>query len=101
MNNLINFLLIIAYFAFAAIAFGFAARDFSNKKFYWFGVDLVIGMIFVAVVIYSNDKLQNMIRNPADHLEVLALVIVLTWHIIIWPIDIVLGVIRALNGEET
>ena len=62
---------------------------------------LIIGMIFVAVVIYSNDKLQNMIRNPADHLEALALVIVLTWHIIIWPIDIVRGVIRALNGEET
>lgn len=62
---------------------------------------LIVGMIFVAVVIYSNDKLQNMIRNPADHLDVLALVIVLTWHIIIWPIDIVRGVIRALNGEET
>ena len=62
---------------------------------------LIIGMFFVAVVIYSNDKLQNMINNPADHLEVLALVIVLTWHIIVWPIDIVRGVIRALNGEET
>ena len=62
---------------------------------------LIVGMIFVAVVIYSNDKLQNMIRNPADHLDALALVIVLTWHIIVWPIDIVRGVIRALNGEET
>ena len=62
---------------------------------------LIIGTIFVAVVIYSNDKLQNMIRNPADHLDALALVIVLTWHIIIWPIDIVRGVIRALNEEET
>ena len=62
---------------------------------------LIIGIIFVAVVIYSNDKLQNMISNPADYLEVLALVIVLTWHIIVWPIDIVRGVIRALNGEET
>ena len=61
---------------------------------------VIIGMIFVAVVIYSNGKLQNMIRNPADHFEVLALVIVLTWHIIVWPIDIVRGVIRALNGEE-
>lgn len=61
----------------------------------------IIGMIFVAIVIYSNDKLQNMIRNPADHLEVLALVIVLTWHTIIWPIDIVRGVVRALNEEET
>ena len=62
---------------------------------------LVIGMIFVAVVIYSNDKLQNIISNPADYLEVLAVIIVLTWHIIIWPIDIVRGVIRALNKEET
>ena len=62
---------------------------------------LIVGMIFVAIVIYSNDKLQNMTRNPADHLEVLALVIVLTWHTIIWPIDIVRGVIRALNEEET
>ena len=61
----------------------------------------IIGMIFVAIVIYSNDKLQDMISNPADYLEVLALVIVLTWHIIVWPIDIVRGVIRALNGEET
>ena len=62
---------------------------------------LIIGMIFVAVVIYSNDKLQNMINNPADFTEVLAVVIVLTWHIIIWPIDIVRGIIRVLNEEET
>ena len=62
---------------------------------------LIIGMIFVAVVIYSNDKLQNMISNPADFVEVLAVVIVLTWHIIIWPIDIVRGVIRVLNEAET
>ena len=62
---------------------------------------LIIGMIFVAVVIYSNDKLQNMISNPADHIEVLAVIIVLTRHIIIWPIDIVWGIIRVLNEEET
>ena len=62
---------------------------------------LIIGMIFVAVVIYSNDKLQNMISNPADFVEVLAVIIVLTWHTIIWPIDIVRGVIRVLNEEET
>ena len=62
---------------------------------------LIIGMIFVAVVIYSNDKLQNTISNPADFVEVLAVIIVLTWHVIIWPIDIVRGVIRLLNEEET
>lgn len=62
---------------------------------------LIVGMIFVAVVIYSNDKLQNMISNPADFVEVLAVIIVLTWHIVIWPIDIVRGVIRVLNEEET
>ena len=62
---------------------------------------LIIGMIFVAVVIYSNDKLQNMISNPADFVEVLAVIIVLTWHTIIWPIDIVRGIIRVLNEEET
>ena len=62
---------------------------------------LIIGMIFVAVVIYSNDKLQNMISNPADFVEVLAVIIVLTWHVIIWPIDIVRGIIRVLNDEET
>ena len=62
---------------------------------------LIIGMIFVAVVIYSNDKLQNMISNPADFVEVLAVIIVLTWHIIIWPIDIVRRVIRIFNEEET
>ena len=62
---------------------------------------LIVGMIFVAVVIYSNGKLQNMISNPADFVEVLAVIIVLTWHTIIWPIDIVRGVIRALNEEET
>ena len=62
---------------------------------------LIIGMIFVAIVIYSNDKLQNMISNPADFVEVLAVIIVFTWHAIIWPIDIVRGVIRALNEEET
>ena len=62
---------------------------------------LIIGMIFVAVVIYSNDKLQDMISNPADFVEVLAVIIVLTWHIVIWPIDIVRGVIRVLNKEKT
>lgn len=62
---------------------------------------LIIGTIFVAVVIYSNDKLQNMINNPADFTKVLAVVIVLMWHIIIWPIDIVRGIIRVLNEEET
>ena len=62
---------------------------------------LIIGMIFVAVVIYSNDKLQSMISNPADFVEVLAVIIVLTWHVIIWPIDIVRGIIRVLNDEET
>lgn len=62
---------------------------------------LIIGMIFVAVVIYSNDKLQNAISNSTDFIGVLSVVIVLTWHTIIWPIDIVRGVIRALNGEET
>ena len=62
---------------------------------------LIIGMIFVAVVIYSNDKLQNIISNPADFVEVLAVIIVLMWHIIIWPIDIVRGVIAVLNKEET
>ena len=61
----------------------------------------IIGMIFVAVVIYSNDKLQNMISNPADFVEVLAVIIVLTWHIVIWPIDIVRIVIRVLNEEKT
>lgn len=62
---------------------------------------LIIGMIFVAVVIYSNDKLQDMISNPADFVEVLAVIIVLTWHIVIWPIDIVRGIIRVFNEEET
>ena len=62
---------------------------------------LIVGMIFVAVVIYSNDKLQNMISNPADFVEVLAVIIVLTWHIVIWPIDIVRVIIRVLNEEET
>ena len=62
---------------------------------------LIIGMIFVAVVIYSNGKLQNVISNPADFVEVLAVIIVLTWHVIVWPIDIVRGIIRVLNEEET
>lgn len=61
---------------------------------------LIIGMIFVAVVIYSNDKLQNAISNPADFTEVLAVIIVLAWHIIIWPIDIIRSVIAVLNEEK-
>ena len=50
MSNLINFLYFVFFFVFAAIDFGIAARDFSNKKFYWFGVDLVIAifMLFTA-----------------------------------------------------
>ena len=47
MSNLINFLYFVFFFVFAAIDFGIAARDFSNKKFYWFGVDLVIAIFML------------------------------------------------------
>ena len=47
MSNLINFLFFVVFFVFAAIDFGTAAKDFSNKRFYWFGFDLVIAIFLL------------------------------------------------------
>lgn len=47
MSNLINFVLSLFFFVFAAIDFANAAKDLSNKKFYWFGFDLVTAIFML------------------------------------------------------
>ena len=47
MGNFINFLLLVFFFVFAAINFANAAKDLSNKKFYWFGFDLVTAIFML------------------------------------------------------
>ena len=44
MGNFINFLLLVMFFVAAAINFANAAKFLSNKKFYWFGFELVTGI---------------------------------------------------------
>ena len=47
MGNLIEFLLSVFFFVFAAFDFANAAKDLSNKKFYLFGFDLVTGIFML------------------------------------------------------
>lgn len=47
MDNLINFLFYVFFFVLAALDFTIAAKDLSNKKFYWFGFDLVAGIFML------------------------------------------------------
>ena len=47
MGNFINFLLLVFFFVFAAIDFAMAAKDLSNKKFYWCGFELVTGIFML------------------------------------------------------
>lgn len=47
MGNFINFLLLVFFFVFAAIDFANAAKDLSNKKFYWFGFELVTAIFML------------------------------------------------------
>ena len=44
MGNFINFLLLVFFYVFAAVDFAMAAKDLLNKKFYWFGFELVTGI---------------------------------------------------------
>ena len=56
MDNFINFLLLVFFFVFAAIDFAMAAKNLSNKKFYWFGFDLVtaIFMLVFSIIQYLS-----------------------------------------------
>lgn len=47
MSNFINFVLLVFFFVFAAIDFANAAKNLSNKKFYWFGFDLVTAIFML------------------------------------------------------
>ena len=62
---------------------------------------LIIGMIFVAFVTNSNSKIRNAFSNTTDLVDSLAVIIVLTWHTISWPIDILRAIIAVLIEEET
>lgn len=53
MENLIEFLLSVVFFVFTVFDFANAAKDLSNKKFYLFGFDLVLG-IFMLVFLISH-----------------------------------------------
>ena len=60
---------------------------------------LIIGIIFVAFVIHSNSKIRDAFSNPTDWVDTLAVIIVLTWHTIVWPIDILKSIITAFSEE--
>ena len=53
MDNLIEFLCYVFFFAFAAFDFANAAKNLSNKKFYLFGFYLVTG-IFTLVFLINH-----------------------------------------------
>ena len=62
---------------------------------------LIIGTIFVAFVTNSNSKIRNAFSNTTDWVDTLAVIIVLTWHTISWPIDILRAIIAVFCEEET
>ena len=47
MGNFTNFLLLVFFFVAAAIDVAMAAKDLSNKKFYWFGFELVTAIFML------------------------------------------------------
>ena len=60
---------------------------------------IIIGMIFVAFVTHSNNKIRDAFSNPTDWVDTLAVIIVLTWHTIVWPIDILKSIITVFSEE--
>lgn len=62
---------------------------------------LIIGMIFVAFVTHSNSKIRNAFSNTTDWVDTLAIIVVLMWHTISWPIDILRAIIVVFSEEET
>ena len=48
MSNFINFVLCILFFVLAALNFAIAAKDLSNKKFCFFGFELVTAIFMLA-----------------------------------------------------
>lgn len=40
-----NFLLFFIIFVFGAIEFGLAAKDLSKKNYFWFGYELMTGIL--------------------------------------------------------
>lgn len=61
---------------------------------------LIIGIIFVAFVTHSNSKIRDAFSNPTDWVDTLAVIIVLTWHTITWPIDILKAIFTVFNEED-
>ena len=61
---------------------------------------LIIGIIFVAFVTHSNSKIRNAFSNTTDWVDTLAVIIVLTWHTITWPIDILKAIFTVFNEED-
>ena len=61
---------------------------------------LIIGIIFVAFVTHSNSKIRDAFSNPTDWVDTLAVIIVLMWHTIVWPIDILKSIITVFNEED-
>ena len=60
---------------------------------------LIIGIIFVAFVTHSNSKIRDAFSNATDWVDTLAVIIVLTWHTIVWPIDILKSIITVFSEE--
>ena len=58
-----------------------------------------IGVICVAWVLITNANLRYVFSDCKDWTEVLACVLVLAWHVVIWPVDI-LRAFAALFADE-
>ena len=61
---------------------------------------LIIGIIFVAFVTHSNSKIRNAFSNTTDWVNTLAIAIVIAWHTITWPIDILRAIITVFSEED-
>lgn len=46
-----NFLLCVLFYIIGAIDFGMAASDLSKKRYYWFGFDLMAGILATVFMI--------------------------------------------------
>ena len=51
MSSFNNFVLSMFFFVFAAVYFTIAAKELSNKKFYFFGFDLVAAIFMLVLSI--------------------------------------------------
>ena len=61
---------------------------------------LIIGIIFVAFITHSNSNIRNEFSNTNDWVNTLAIAIVIAWHTVTWPIDILRAIITVFSEED-